>query len=50
MVEHPQGDDVLSKNTQPFLCIHFSEHTEGASLSKMIDIRKYLLNASADTF
>lgn len=47
MADLPQGDDVLSKNTQPFLCIRFSE---GASLSKMIDIRKYLLNASAETF
>jgi len=33
------GADLLSKNVL-FLCNHVSEHTEGASLPKMIDIRE----------
>lgn len=41
--------DTLSKKV-PFLCIHFSEHAEGASSSTMIDNREYLLNATAEMY
>lgn len=39
MTEPAAGADLLSIKV-PFLCNHFSQHTEGASLSRMIDIRE----------